>query len=246
MSDDLNNLSLSGEFLEHVNVVIPALNEEGSISSVINGLIAEGIAPNRITVVDGGSIDRTASQVRLIRANLLIEEKRGYGAACLKALTELEPFLNDQSVILFIDADGSDDTTDVRKILSLIEEKQADFVLGSRLLLEESRKSVPIVSRLGNTFATWVINRVYPIKYSDLGPLRAIRWPALKKLRMSDEDWGWTVEMQIKAAKENISTKEIAVNYRERTAGESKISGSLVGGFKAGVKILSVLAKHLR
>jgi len=244
LQEALKKEALTAETLARLQVIIPALNEEGSISNVINSLIAEGISSSQITVVDGGSTDKTAEMIESAGANLLVEQRRGYGRACLKALAELRPKMEASSIVLFVDADGSDDISDLKKILQVMEAKQADLVIGSRLVLEESKKSVPPVSRLGNAFACWVIARLYGVQFSDLGPFRAIRWSALESLQMSDEDWGWTVEMQIKAARQGLQCEEVAVAYRQRESGESKISGSLIGGLKAGYKILFILGKY--
>ncbi len=145
---------------------------------------------------------------------------------------------------MFIDADYSDYPEEMGKILAPIINGTAEFVIGSRLSDPISAKAVPIVARCGNTFATYVIKQLYGMEFSDMGPFRAISWNALQQLQMQDRTWGWTLEMQIKAARMKLPSAEVSVRYRSRHSGKSKISQSFIGALRAGTKILFVLAKY--
>ena len=230
-------------------VVIPALDEEESLPLVL-GAIAS-LAPtdemiHEIIVVDNGSEDRTSDVALDHGATLLREAERGYGAACLRAIDYIakapEIVHGEEAIVVFIDADYSDHPEDMEKLIEPIEAGRADFVLGSRLIYASSRKAVPLPSRFGNWIATRVLRLLFRERFTDLGPFRAIRYGSLIDLGMRDRNWGWTVEMQVRACRQRVRTLEVPVRYRARHAGNSKISGSLLGGIRAGVKILWILA----
>lgn len=225
-------------------VVIPAYNEEDSLPLVLAELNKHPLS--EIIVVDNNSKDGTAIKAESAGATLLRESYQGYGAACLKALNYLfeREEHPERSIIVFIDADYSDYPEELPLLSKPIERGEADFVVGSRLLLPDSRQAVPPVSRLGNSIASLYIRFLYGMPCSDLGPFRAIRMDALQGLSMSDRTWGWTIEMQLKAARKELRVREVPVRYRTRHAGESKISGSLVGAIRASVKILWTLGKY--
>jgi len=235
--------------MENVWTIIPALNEAGNIDEVLKGLVSAGLLAEQIVVVDGGSEDETVQIAESLGAEVLIERRRGYGLACLEGLSLVEKKHSKEDlekiVILFIDADGSDSADDALSLVQSVCSGNVDFALGSRLASAESAKAVPPVSRMGNKFCCAVVNLCLGGSFTDLGPLRAITWPALEKLQMADQSWGWTLEMQIKALRAGLKTNEVPVSYKERLSGESKISGSLIGGFRAGTKIIFVLLKHL-
>lgn len=231
-----------------VHVVIPAFNEAESIALVLRGLKSQPQEIERIIVVDNASTDSTAIIARQLGALVVEEKQRGYGAACLRGLSELSsrliPHPRCLDIVVFIDADYSDYPEELGRIIAPIVNAEAEFVVGSRLQDPVSAKAVPVIARFGNTFATWVIRKLYGMKFSDMGPFRAISWEALEALGMKDRTWGWTLEMQIKAARMKLPSSEVSVRYRSRHSGKSKISQSFIGALRAGSKILWVLAKY--
>lgn len=220
-----------------VAVIIPALNEEQSIGLVLSEMPSEF---DQVVVADNGSADATASIARERGATVVLESQRGYGAACLRAMAELE--LNPPDVVLFCDADHSDHAEDALTVAQTVCSGKADMCIGSRVLGQRERGSLTPQQAFGNWLATTLIYLRWRKRYTDLGPLRAITWTALTEMRMADTTWGWTVEMQIKAAQHGIKTVEIPVRYRNRI-GKSKISGSLLGSIRAGYKILYTIAR---
>lgn len=228
--------------------VIPALDEEASLPLVLEALRAQPIELAEVVVVDNGSRDATARVAEAGGATVLAEPARGYGAACLRGIAHVETRAAvgavDDAVVVFLDADHSDHPEDLRSLIEPIAGGRAELVLGSRLVFPEARRAVPLPSRVGNALASRVMRWRYGTRFTDLGPFRAIRLSTLRRLRMRDRTWGWTVEMQLRACREGIAVCEVPVRYRRRHAGDSKISGSLWGGLRAAVKILLVLARH--
>jgi glycosyltransferase involved in cell wall biosynthesis len=229
--------------LNEVTVVIPAFNEEQALPLVLRDLPKVG----RVIVVNNASTDATAAVAFAHGATVVHEAQRGYGAACLRGLTAIRDLIgagdDPPRVVVFLDADYSDHAELLPKLVEPIFIGQADFVLGSRLLGERESGAMPPQSVFGNRLACFLMRLFFGVRYSDLGPFRAIDYQALCKLGMSDQDFGWTIEMQIKAARAGLRTVEIPVPYRRRV-GQSKISGTLAGTFKAGTKILYTIAKH--
>ena len=223
-----------------VAAVIPAYNEESSVGLVLADLPRPLV--ERVVVCDNGSTDATARVAREAGAMVVEEPRRGYGAACLRALSALEP--DPPGVVLFLDADRSDDATEAGTVLAPILDGGADFVIGSRALGEAEPGSLTPVQRFGNHLAASLLRHFYGVRATDLGPFRAIRWDSLRALRMRDRDFGWTVEMQVKAARRGLRTVEVPVSYRARI-GRSKISGTVRGTFLAGSKILGTIAADL-
>ena len=229
--------------LDTVTVIIPALNEADSIRLVLDDLPAVG----RVIVVDNGSTDDTASIASASGAAVVYEPRRGYGSACLRGLSHVRDLIaqgaSPPEVIAFVDADYSDHVHRLPELLAAIWEGRADFVLGSRITGQREPGAMPPQSLWGNRLACFLMNGFMGGQYTDLGPMRAIRYEALRRLGMSDENFGWTVEMQIKALQAKLRIEEVSVPYRRRI-GASKISGTLSGTVRAGSKILYLIFKY--
>jgi glycosyltransferase involved in cell wall biosynthesis len=222
-----------------VSVLIPALNEEDAIGAVIDEIPRPPVG--EILVVDNGSSDRTTHVARERGARVVREERRGYGSACLRGLAEL----GDTDIVVFLDGDHSDYPEELPALIAPILDGEADMVIGSRALGERQRGALTPQQVHGNRLACSLIRLLIGHSYSDLGPFRAIRCEALQSLKMTDTDYGWTVEMQIKAIRKGLRVTEIPVRYRRRI-GRSKISGTISGTIKAGYKIILTILKHAR
>ncbi len=224
-----------------VHVIIPAQNEEQSLPAVLTGLIGSATT---VIVVDNGSVDRTAEVARAHGARVVCEPRSGYGRACLTGLGVLGD-ADDDDVVAFFDADGSDDPDLLEQLVGPIVRGEADLVLASRTLIPGERGALSPAQRFGNRLACSLVSRCWGVKYTDLAPCRALRLGALRSLSMSDPDLGWTVEMQIRAARQGLRIAEIPSHYRRRRAGVSKISGTLLGSVRAGTTILRVIGREL-
>jgi hypothetical protein len=234
--------AVSAGDLADVAVIIPALNEEQSLPLVLRDL-PQGC---RVIVVDNGSTDATAKVAIDAGATLVQEPQRGYGAACLRGLAEIERWAIEAApprIVVFLDADYSDHPNLLPQLVAPIVAGDADFVLGSRLLGKREPGAMPAQSLFGNRLACFLMRLLFGARYTDLGPFRAIDYCALRRLSMVDLNFGWTVEMQIKATRAGLRTIEMPVPYRCRI-GQSKISGTLMGSIKAGCKILYLIAKY--
>jgi glycosyltransferase involved in cell wall biosynthesis len=229
--------------LSSVSVIIPALNEESSLPLVLRDLPEVG----RVVVVDNGSVDRTARVAADGGATVVSEPVRGYGAACLAGLQEIGNSIQagdpPPQVVVFLDADYSDHPDLLPQLVEPILNGTADFVLGSRLQGVREPGAMPPQSIYGNRLACFLMRIRFGARYTDLGPFRAIDYKILRSLEMVDAGFGWTVEMQIKAARDSVRTLEIPVPYRCRI-GTSKISGTITGTIKAGSKILYLIALY--
>jgi glycosyltransferase involved in cell wall biosynthesis len=225
--------------------IIPALNEEAALAPMLDGLLAAldaaACADAEIVVVDNGSRDATADVARKHGARVISESRRGYGQACLAGIAALSRVTQ---IIVFLDADGSDDPEDLLRLLAPARDDKADLVLGSRIASAKSSGAFTPQQTFGNWLATGLMRLLFDARYTDLGPFRVIRREALERLQMRDTNFGWTIEMQIKAHRTGLRILELPVKYRKRIAGESKISGNLVGTLRAGWKILWIIAKH--
>ncbi len=225
---------------KNITVIIPVLNEEESIGLVLKA-IPDGLA-SRVIVVDNGSTDRTGEVARVLGATVVTEPKRGYGAACLRGVEEAKRSPPD--IIVFLDGDFSDHPEEMPTLIKPILEDGYDMVIGSRMIGELEPGALPIQSVIGNFIVPKIIRVLYGAHYTDLGPFRAIRFDRLIDLEMQDRNFGWTVEMQIKAAKWKYRTIDIPVSYRHRI-GVSKITGTFSGAMKAGFKILWITFSHV-
>lgn len=222
----------------HIAVIIPALNEEATLGAVLKEIPRDMTI--RVIVADNGSADRTAEVARTAGAEVVSAPRRGYGSACLAGISAL----NDESVVVFIDGDGSSDPAEMRALIAPIEQGAADLVIGSRNLgcVENGAMSVP--ARVGNWLAPFLIRLIWGFRYTDLGPFRAIRADALRRLGMQDPDYGWTVEMQIKALRYGLRIVEIPATWRCRRGGVSKISRTVRGVMGASSKIIRTIFRY--
>ncbi len=227
-----------------VAVVIPALNEAGSLP-----LVLADLPPLvHIIVVDNGSTDATAEIARRFGATVAYEPVRGYGSACLRGLSNLENSIRagdypEPRVVAFLDADYSDHPELLPTLVEPVLSGQAEFVVGSRMRGHREAGAMPPQAIFGNWLACLLMRVFWRTSYTDLGPFRAIDYAALRRLDMRDRGFGWTVEMQIKAARHELRFLEIPVPYRCRI-GKSKISGTLLGTVRAGYRILYLIGKH--
>lgn len=221
-------------------VIIPAFNEERSIRHVVESIPANVVS--EIIVVDNGSADSTAEEARKAGATVLEEPRRGYGYACLRGIEYARQA--GPGIIAFLDGDFSDYPEELPKILAPILEEECELVIGSRVTGKREPGSMLPQAIIGNAVATFLIWLFWRYRFTDLGPFRAVRTDALQRMHMSDPTYGWTVEMQIKAAKLGLRCEEVPVRYRKRI-GESKVTGTLGGTVKASVKILYTIVKYL-
>ena len=219
-----------------IAVIIPARNEAAAIGRVVAELPREPLA--QVLVVDNGSTDETASVARAAGAQVIAEPIAGYGRACLAGVAAVEATVE---TVVFVDGDAADDVRRLPQLLAPIAEGRADLVIGSRIAQAEPGSLTP-VQRFGNRLACALIERCFGVRYTDLGPFRAIRREALERLGMRDRAFGWTVEMQAKAARQRLKIVEVAVPYRRRI-GRSKISGTVLGSLQAGWGILSTVLR---
>ena len=218
--------------------VIPVFNERESLPLVVGDLRDPRIA--EIVVVDNGSSDDTAAIAASLSVRLVPEPRRGYGSACLAGIAALSTAPPD--AVLFLDGDYSDHPEEAALLLDAIE-AGADLAIGSRVLGRREPGALLPQARAGNAIATFLIRRLYGHRFTDLGPFRAIRWDALRRIGMEDTDFGWTCEMQVKAVRLGLRIVEVPVSYRRRV-GVSKIAGTFTGTIRAGYKILWTVARY--
>lgn len=228
----------------NILVIIPAFNEAESIGKVV-GDIPAGLV-KEVVVVNNSSTDATEANARQAGATVIREDQKGYGFACLAgiAYANAKQGAERPDIIVFIDGDYSDYPSQMGELVQPIEQDGYDFVIGSRSLGNREKGSMMPQQVFGNWLATTLLKLFYRVKYTDLGPFRAIRFDKLQELEMEDQTFGWTVEMQLKAAKKKYKITEVPVNYRKRI-GVSKITGTVKGTFGAGYKILYTIFRYL-
>jgi glycosyltransferase involved in cell wall biosynthesis len=225
-----------------IKIIIPAFNEENGIGQVLSE-IPSGVA-KEIIVVNNASTDNTELIARQAGATVLRESVPGYGRACLKGMEYIKQKTTLPDVVVFLDADHSDYPEEITSLLQPILSGQFDFVIGSRVLGKKEKGSMMPQQIFGNWLATRLLKLFYGVTFTDLGPFRAIRYDALISLDMQDKNYGWTVEMQVKAAKKKLRCTEVPVRYRKRI-GFSKVSGTVKGTLLAGYKILYTIMKYI-
>ena len=225
-----------------ISVIIPAFNEENGVGQVINEIPKTLV--QEIIVVNNASTDSTEQIARKAGATVLREPIPGYGRACLKGMAYIANSVDKPDFIVFLDADYSDYPEDMHEIIKPIVEQNMDLVIGSRALGNKESGSMTPQQIFGNWLATRLLKLFYGVKFTDLGPFRAIRYDKLLALNMQDKTYGWTVEMQLKAAKQKLKCAEVPVRYRKRI-GYSKVSGTIKGTIGAGYKILYTIFRYL-
>jgi glycosyltransferase involved in cell wall biosynthesis len=227
---------------QNIVIIIPAFNEENSVGNVLRD-IPKGFV-SEVVVVNNNSNDNTKINAQKGGATVLDEKLQGYGYACLKGIAYLKEKTPQPDIVVFIDADYSDYPEEITDLVRPIIEQDYDMVIGSRALGKRERGAMTPQQIFGNKLATRLMKFLYGIQYTDLGPFRAIKFDKLLELEMCDTTYGWTVEMQLKAAKKRMKVTEIPVNYRRRI-GFSKISGTFKGTIMAGYKIISTIFKYI-
>ncbi len=221
-----------------ISVIIPAYNEEKAIGFVIRD-IPKNIA-DRVIVVDNGSEDNTFMEAKGAGAYVVREPGKGYGNACLKGLSSLD---RDTEIVVFMDGDYSDYPEDMEQLVRPIIINKADITIGSRLAGKREKGALLLRACIGNRLAIFLIRIFWGFRFTDLGPFRAIRYKSLMQMDMKDKDFGWTVEMQIKAIINKFRIIEVPVRYRKRI-GQSKITGTIKGSVNAGIKIIYTILKY--
>ncbi|MDB4168278.1 glycosyltransferase family 2 protein [Polaribacter sp.] len=223
-----------------ITVIIPAYNEQDSIANVVND-IPEIV--NEIIVINNNSTDNTAINAKNAGATVLYESRKGYGYACLKGLDYIENQKTKPEIVVFLDGDYSDYPAQLTELISPILTKNIDFVLGARVKEQRELGAMTPQQIFGNWLATSLMKLFFRARFTDLGPFRAIKYEKLMALKMEDKTYGWTVEMQLKALKQQLTYLEIPVRYRNRI-GVSKVSGTIKGTIFAGIKILTWIFKY--
>jgi len=221
--------------------VIPALDEEASVGTVVSGLLAGGV--EQVIVADNGSRDRTAARAAEAGATVVHAARRGYGSACLAGLAAVPA---DARAVVFCDADSADDLRRLPEICSPVLDGRCDLVIGARDRAGADRRALSWPQRMGNVVASVLMRALYRVRVSDLGPFRCVRTTALRRLAMSDPDFGWTAEMQVKAYRLGLRVREVPVQPQPRRHGVSKISGNFRACLCAGHVIISTILRYHR
>lgn len=232
---------MSPEPMAIIDVIIPAFNEQEAVGAVIQD-IPKGLV-REVIVVNNNSTDKTSQQAAAAGATVLDEPRQGYGSACLKGLEHLASKERQPDIVVFLDADHSDHPEQMPTLVGPIIQDGKDMVIGSRALGNMEKGAMTPQQVFGNWLATRLLKLLHGSDYTDLGPFRAVRYKSLLAMEMHDKNYGWTVEMQLKAAKLGLATCEVPVDYRKRI-GFSKISGTVKGTVLAGYKIISTIIKY--
>ncbi len=225
-----------------IDVVIPAFNEAQSVGLVVNDIPKYLV--RHIVVVDNNSNDDTFQIAKAAGAVVMREPHQGYGAACLCGLDFLRKQDIKPDIVVFLDADYSDHPEEMPAVVQPILDGKAQMVIGSRSTGMRQKGAMMPQQVFGNWLATRMMRVLYGARFTDLGPFRAITWEALETIGMTDRDFGWTVEMQVKALKKKIAYTEVPVQYRQRR-GVSKITGTVRGTVMAGYKIILTILRHV-
>ena len=225
-----------------IDVIIPAFNEEGSIRLVLDDIVKNLV--REVVVVNNNSTDKTGENAKAAGATVLDEPRQGYGWACLKGMEYFSKKAKKPDIIIFMDGDYSDHPEEMEKLIRPIIDEHVDLVIGSRALGKKEKGSMTPQQVFGNWLSTKLMKLFYNVHFTDLGPFRAMKYESLMALKMQDKTYGWTVEMQVKAAKQKMKTCEVPVTYRKRI-GFSKVSGTVKGTIFAGVKIIYTIFKYI-
>jgi len=225
-----------------IDVIIPVYNEADSIGQVIFDIPKDLV--RNIIVCNNASTDDTKLVASNLGAVVVDQPLKGYGNACLKGMEYISNLNHAPDIIVFLDGDYSDFPQEMYQLVRPIIENDTDLVIGSRALGKLESGSMMPQQIFGNWLATTLIKLFYGYEFTDLGPFRAIKYDKLLDLKMADKNFGWTVEMQVKAAKDSFKCEEVPVSYRKRI-GESKVSGTIKGTILAGYKILWTIFKLL-
>lgn len=223
-----------------IKVIIPAYNEQDSIGNVINDIPQ---TVDEVIVISNNSTDNTELNAKKAGATVLLENRKGYGYACLKGMGYITKQKSKPDIVVFLDGDYSDYPEQLTEIIAPILNDNIDFVVGARVKKLRENGAMTPQQIFGNWLATFLMKLFFGANFSDLGPFRAIKYDKLLALNMEDKTYGWTVEMQLKVLKQKMNYIEIPVKYRNRI-GVSKVSGTVKGTIFAGIKILSWIFKY--
>ena len=220
---------------------MPALNEEKSLPAILSSMPDY---VDRVVVADNGSTDDTAEVARAHGAEVVFEAERGYGAACLAGIRHLSEQSDPPEVLVFIDADGSDDPSEIAQVVAPIQKGDADMVLGVRRSIDGDLGTILPHARFGNHLVLGLTRLLFRHSFTDLPPFRAVSFPELLALQMDDRTWGWTLQMQVRAVRKGLRIVEVEVTHRRRSDGVSKISGNLAMSLRVGAKMFYTLARE--
>jgi len=221
-----------------VAVVLPCLDEEEAIADLVREILNQQV--DIVIVVDNGSKDRTAERARAAGAQVVSQPQRGYGRACAAGLAAVPPHID---IVCYMDGDGSDVPAFIPRVVRPIAENTADFVMGSRLRGTREPGSMTMQQIIAGGIAGFLLRLAYGVRFTDMSPFRAMRLDRLRALNMTEQTYGWNLEMQMRVAAAGLRVLEIPVDHRRRRGGMSKVSGNLVAGLQAAWKIASTFVR---